>query len=550
MGIIQPKEPITPWVFAESMYQLEGKPFRFTYGRNYLKPIHNADIPKVLLMTGRQVEKTTTESIKIANNVLLRNFSRSLYVAPMNEQVKTFSRGRMDKLFRYSQKDLIRKRYMDSTLSNQVFHKEFKNGSEIYMRNCYEEADNIRGLSIDDIFIDEVQDIIVEALPVIMETQARSKNPHLFLTGTPKTFSNTIQQQWDISSQADWVIQCPHCRKHQVLGVPNVTPTGFICRNTRCRKPLPDVARAMGRWEHQNPEASLKGFRITQMMVPDIDPASVYDKIQNYPKQRLYNEVLGRSYEQADKPFSEMLLNEITDDEKAPLQRIVGIKTEFANQPVFMGIDWGEGEKHGQQGTGYTVIFISSYDKDGVLRVIYTKRFEKGEELDPDYQINFILKLAQIFNVSMTAADYGAGVKENKRLHKTLKQRFIQVHYVGQLKKKMLHEKEEFKYKIERSDWLTDFVTFVQEHGLRFPGKNNPDLKWIYDNFKSVYSEYRTNRTGNSEKLFYGHSISEPDDGVHACFYSWFASLIFNRNMRPGAASGKRGSLFRGTYGA
>jgi hypothetical protein len=537
---------LNPMSFAESMYLIEGKPMRFTEGRNYLKAIHNADIPQALLMTGRQVEKTTSVSIKISNNVLLKPFSRSLYVAPMNEQVKTFSRGRLDKLFRYSQKDLIRRRYMNSELTNQVFHKEFINGSEIYLRNCYEEADNIRGLSIDDIFIDEVQDIMVDALPVIRETQTRSKNPHFFLTGTPKTFSNTIQQMWDGASQADWVIVCPACRKHQILGVANVTPKGFICRNTRCGKPLPDLARAMGRWEHRKPDARMKSFRITQMMVPDINPASIFEKIENYPKVKLYNEVLGKSYENADKPFSDKLLSEMTDDTISLYVRLQGIMSEFANLPTYMGIDWGEGEKSGQQGTGYTVISIFGFNRVGKFQQIAVKRFERGDELDPDYQIKFILDWMVQFRISMCVADYGAGQKENMRLKKELGVRFFQCQYVGRQKLKLAFEPETFKYKIPRSRWLTDFIEFVQQGNLVFAGKNNPNLEWLYDNFRSIYAEYRSSYAGLSEELYYGHSSSEPDDGLHSTFYAWFASQIHKGGISTRQSSG---SIFRGTNG-
>lgn len=537
---------LTPMTFAEAMYQLEGKPIRFTNGRNYLKPIHNADISQALLMTGRQVEKTTTVSLKIANNILLKDFSRSLYVAPLNAQVTVFSRGRLDKLFRYSQNDLVRKRYMSRELSNQVFQKEFLNGAEAYFRNCYEEADNIRGLSIDDIFIDEVQDILVEALPVIRETQARSKRPHFFLTGTPKTFSNTIQQMWNGSSQADWVIACPACRKHQVLGIPNVTPGGFVCRNPKCRKALPDIARAMGRWEHRNHDATMKGFRITQMMVPDIDPASIYEKIQTYPQIRLYNEVLGKSFENADKPFSDQLLSRITNDDLAPYVRLLGITSEFANKPIYMGIDWGEGEKNGKQGTGYTVLSVFAYNKDGKFQELATKRFERGDELDPDYQMKFILNWMHQFKIAVCVADYGGGQKENMRLKKELGVRFFQCHYVGRQKNKINYEAEQFKYKIPRSPWLTDFVDFVQQENLVFAGKNNPFLETIYENFRSVYAEYRTSSTGASEELYYGHSMTEPDDVVHSTFYAWFASVIHKGNI-SNRASGS--SIFRGTNG-
>ena len=124
MSFTDLEDRLTPMAFAEAMYKMNGKPLRFTIGRRYLNPIYNADIPEMLLMTGRQVEKTTTASTKIGNNVLLRPFSRSLYVAPLNEQVKVFSQTRLDKLFRYSQNDLVRRRYISSDLANQVYQKE------------------------------------------------------------------------------------------------------------------------------------------------------------------------------------------------------------------------------------------------------------------------------------------------------------------------------------------------------------------------------------------------------------------------------------------
>ena len=110
----------------------------------------------------------------------------------------------------------------------------------------------------------------------------------------------------------------------------------------------------------------------------------------------------------------------------------------------------------------------------------------------------------------------------------------------------MNFEEMDFKYKIPRSYWLTQFVEFVQQKKLLIPGKNNADVvKWMHENFLSIYSEYRQSRSGISEELFYGHSETEPDDAVHAVFYAWFASQIANKSR-----VGRSGSIFRGTYGA
>jgi hypothetical protein len=525
------------------MYMLEGNPLRFGPGRNYLKAIHNADIEEILLMTGRQVEKSTSISVKIANNILLRSFSRNLYVAPLNEQVKVFSKGRLDKLFRYSNKDLVKKRYISNELANQVFHKEFLNGSEIYLRNCFESGDNIRGLSVSDIFIDEIQDILVDALPVILETQTRAKKKRRIFTGTPKTFSNTIQQQWERSSQGEWVIRCPKCTKHQVLGVDSVTPKAFICRNPRCRQPIPDIARAMGRWEHHHHERKMKGFRITQMMVPDIKPGDIFDKIENYPVLRLKNEVLGESYEKADKPFTRSFMTEITDHDFSMMHTIRN--TPFANTPTFMGVDWGEGEKNGEAGTGYTIMVVGAYDAEGKFQLLYSRRFEKGDELDPDYQIDCYYKLMDAFQCKFSIADYGAGVKENKRIRKKMKERFAQVQYLGQQKKKITYDAGEFKYKIERSDWMTDFIEYCQGGGLKLFGKNDEGvLNVFYDNFTAIYSEYRRAANGMSERLFYGHDATQPDDAYHATFYAWLASILYKNGSVTPERKNRKGSGF------
>lgn len=542
---------ITPWIFSESLYQIQGQDFRLGTGRSYLKVIHQVSLEEVLLMTGRQVEKSTTVSVKIANNVLLRNFSRNLYVAPLNEQVKTFSKSRLDKLFRYSKNNLVARRYKSNQLTDQVYHKEFQNGSEVYMRNCFEEADNIRGLSIDDVFIDEVQDIIVDALPVIMETQTRSKDKHLFLTGTPKTFSNTIQQKWDESSKADWVIQCPHCRKEQVMGVENVTPTHYICRNPKCGRPLDDLVRAFGRWEHRAPDKKLKGFRITQMMIPDIPPGDLYHKIETYPIIRLKNEVLGQSYEQADKPFSDAVIMKMLDFDEQFLERTVGEYGKYANYPTFLGIDWGEGEKNGKAGTGYTVMSVGVID-DGKLRVLYQKRFERGEDIQVENQINFVHLLVQTFGIRMIVADYGAGFYQNQQLRMAYGPMFHQCHYLGTLTDHYKYDEHSYKFLVHRTKWMTEFITECKAGRVVMNAAGNPNLEWMKKNLKGIYSEYRVSRNGRSEELFYGHPLGEPDDYCHSMIYCRLASMVFSGEVESIVvqATQPQHDIFAGGYGS
>ena len=102
------KVRVVPSIFAESIYQLDGQPFRLT-NRHYLKPIYDSDIEEGIIMSGRQVEKSTTNSTSMANYSLLYQNFKGLYFAPLTSQVKEFSGERLGKLYEYSQIDVIKK---------------------------------------------------------------------------------------------------------------------------------------------------------------------------------------------------------------------------------------------------------------------------------------------------------------------------------------------------------------------------------------------------------------------------------------------------------
>ena len=226
---------VLPSTFAESIYRLDGKPFRLS-DRHYLDPIYNGQIEEGLIMSGRQVEKSTTNSTHMANHTLLLENFKGLYFAPLTSQVKEFSNERLGKLYEYSNQDVIKKDYIDKHDSQAVFMKTIKKtNSTVYLKHCYGLGDNIRGITVNGIWGDEIQDIHIDALPVIKECQshaleAGARMRVTWYTGTPKTFSNTIQQKWDQSSQNEWVVKCPHCGKYQIMGIKNLRPKQFVCR--------------------------------------------------------------------------------------------------------------------------------------------------------------------------------------------------------------------------------------------------------------------------------------------------------------------------------
>jgi hypothetical protein len=525
---------IVPSVFAESAYMLDGRPLRLV-NRDYLKFIYDSDIRDGLLMCGRQVEKFTTFSVKIANWTLLTPFFRSLYFAPLNEQVKMFSEDRLGRLFTYSQNDIIKTTFMDNTTKQNVFNKSFLNGSLIYLRHCYGLGDNIRGISANGAFGDEIQDVDIDALPVIKECQAHALDlgPCVRVTwhsGTPKTFSNTIQQLWDRSNQCEWVVRCLHCGTDQILGVENMTPKKYICRHCGQELTRFNIAKN-ARWVKLNSRSDDWGFRITQLMSPSMPVEEVWKKMSQYTKSKFFNEVLGRSYENADKPFTVGLLEHISDPS---VHMYLRAEREFANTYNFMGIDWGRAEK------SYTIVVIGSVNREGKFQVLFTKKYDSGDDLEPENQVRDIARMMSDYHIAYCIGDYGDGFAQNKKLKSLFGSRFDMCYYSANQRKKRIYNPDKITWIVNRTESLHEYVTAVQQNNVIWPGADRNKMPWMYEDHLAEQTEYRSAKgksdTGNiavthSEEMMYTHPIASPDDAFHASHYCYMASVVAPKGM-------------------
>lgn len=528
-GVVKPKE-MKPSIFAESVYMLDGRNFRLK-DRDYLKAIYDLPIEQGLLMTGRQVEKSTTLSVKIANDSLLRAFYRGLYFAPTNDQVKVFSEDRLGRLFQYSQGDIIKKEYMTYQDKQNVYNKSFSTiGSLIYLRHAHGLGDNIRGISANGVYGDEIQDVIVDALPVISETQAHARDlgpgiKNTWYSGTPKTYSNTIQQLWDKSNQCEWVVRCLHCGTDQVMGEKNVTPKMYICR--KCGKELTrhNISKN-GQWVKFNQGAEVYGFRINQMITPSVEASDVWYKMKTYPKSKLYNEVFGRSFEHAQKPMTRPILMRIVDTALA----MYDCRTEpYMSSPITMGIDWGHGT------SSFTIVTIRTH-YNGKDITLYTRKFKMGDELlVEEVQIPEIIRLAAAFGVNYIVADYGDGFTQGQILKSYFGPRFDMAFYSPLQKKIADYTATNGFWTIARDRALYWYIDSIRKQKEVWPGADLESIWHLIEDHEVVQLEYRSTNIkspeGNeaqsgSSRMMFTHPLGTTDDSFHASFLSWFAMRV------------------------
>jgi hypothetical protein len=526
--------PTSPSAFVEAAIKIphKGKLANFSFqSRGYLKAIYDSPSKRKLLMSGRQVEKSTLLGNSCLAYLLINPYFRTLYVSPSNQQTKVFSRDRIAEPIELSP---FLKQATNSKLLKNVFEKRFINHSQITLRFAFLNADRTRGIPSDMIVIDEFQDILLENVPVIEECASHSDFKFFVYAGTPKSLDNSIEHYWTrFSTQNEWSVPC---RRHgtpkdpgtwhwNILDEENVGDKGLIC--DKCQKPIsaddPDA-----RWIAQNPHPSVEmpfeGYRIPQLMVPWIEWADIKNKQRVYSRAKFHNEVLGRSYDSGTRPLTRRDVQRNCWDELS--MRYYRDVIQYASQcPIFMGIDWGTGE------SSYTVVTLGGYLPFAPDRFtnFYWHRFE-GVESEPRKQLEIIRRLIVDFNVQRVGVDYGGGHWPNDELTRDFGvDKIKKYQWVGNVKKKIKFDPQLGvpRHLCHRTEVMSDIFNAIKRANVFcFPRWEEFEDPFAMD-MLNIFSEYNERLRMNIYKASPGH----PDDSFHAMTFGFLAS--FYSRPRP-----------------
>lgn len=528
-------------LYFKMPHKSELRPFSFE-GRRYLKEIYDLDAPRILLVFGRQCEKSTSlGNIMLAYSVISRYF-KSLYVAPTFLQASQFSNDRLRQPIVYSDELSA---FFPPSLTNRVNFKQAVTESEIRLRNAYLNADRIRGIQTDLLEVDELQDILSTLLPVMEECLFHSEYIHpesqvkglMRWSGTPKTEDNTITQVWtDESTQNEWVIPCDHGSLHatgrrfwNIVGEANI-PTnpedGLVCG--QCKKGI-SAEHPKAHWASMNPNPRAKipfqGFRVPQLITPMVRWREVLDKVIRYSRQRLFNEVLALPYDSGLRPLTRHDIQKNCDstvsmsDDKAFPRNIKWARAR-SGHPTYMGIDWGTGEN------AYTFITIGGYLGDGKFRTFYHHRCQ-GRETEPDVQLELIRRLVAQFQVNKIGCDYGGGYDRNKKLIAEFGMQRVALYQYAGGRKKIYWDPELGRFMVRRHEVMADIFSAIKKGTIFCFPRWEEVLEELAPDMLCIFSEY----SQSQRCITYDKPKTVPDDGFHSLLYCFFASMI--ENPRP-----------------
>ena len=501
--------------FVQKCLKLDGDNWRFT-NRPYIYPIINSNKKRIILMAGRQVEKSTTIAAKLLAHSCLNANSSSLYVTPVFKQAGVFSRKKIDEVFETSK--LLRNNFYPGNRGFKVEEKRLKNFSTIYFRSAYLDADSIRGLAISgQISFDEFQDIIVSEIVQIIEACAlKHQQAQFCYSGTPKTFDNVLEEYWQLSNQCEWHLKCTHCGHWNCLSIDNVLldKPGVWC--VKCQKLL-NVSE--GCWVNGK-EADAHGFRLPGIilgkrinkdgeLIESVDWKELFFKMRNWGVASLMNEVFGHSYDHGAKPLSREELIAACDSTRPMLPRI---PPELIGRHFFAGIDWGGGNDKTTKKPSYTVLTIGYHCSiTQKFKVVFCKRYY-GKEAEPDLLIPSIAKTLMDFNAFIIGADWGFGIGLNSHLKRMLPQECIYVTFRHSIIKKFLaYDEAGETYVTNRTEVMTELFNRIKMNLIEF-------YKWsefedIGKDYLAINSEY----SDTLRQIRYIHN--QPDDAFHSCLY-------------------------------
>jgi len=521
--------------FTETAIRIpsEGKIDAFSFNeRPYLRKIYDTDAKKVLFVSGRQCEKSTSLGNRTLGYCCLNNAFKALFVAPSAFQAKVFSNDRIAEPIEMSP---TVQAYTNTKLTNAVFHKRFINYSSIRIRYAYLNADRVRGIRADLVEVDEIQDILVDNLPVIEECASHSDFKLFLYAGTPKSTDNTLEHYWHkFSTQNEWAVPCEACGAAKdkstwfwnILREKNIGKRGLIC--SRCRRSInpyhPDAT-----WASLNPinnnnkeRVTFEGYRLPQLMVPWIlkEWDQILTKQEQYSRARFLNEVVGISHDSGVRPITKAQLKACCNPELR-LGDFEHFHSMLRDKDIFAGIDWGTSEN------SYTVIALGAYMGTGKFTIFWIHRFV-GASADPDVQIVEIKYILNKFKATMAGADYGGGFDRNHALMQVFgPEKYFKYQYNPTQKKAKIYFDDGLgRFMVHRTEVMTDIFRAMVQKKIELPCWDDFIDPYGSD-ILNIFSEYNE----RLRQMEYKHAPGTTDDAHHAILYCALASMI--RYPRP-----------------
>lgn len=493
---------------AENVFILKGKKFSLD-AYPCMAEIYNVSAQYMVICSGRQVGKSTSAANFMVSECIGEPDWWSIGVLPSIMQMRRFSNQRVGEVIAKS--PIIKEWFVNSSCKRNTMERSLRNGSIMYF-GALSQVESLRGLSANRILEDEVQDMVSDDLPIVEEALSgqASHRKNILRTGTAKTVGNLLETTFRLSTQCEWIVECPS--GHRNLPSPeNIGDKGFICK--KCFS-LCDVTN--GKWVAMADEPWEKkwvGFRVPQIILPlhandKENWETIVWKRHNLDKITFMNEVMGIAAGSGIEFLSEDDLRACCKPDYDFYPTHVPAGERYAVRMAT--IDWGITARR-----SFTIIAIWGVTPEGRIKLLHAHRFL---ETDPFKQVESIAQRCIQFGVNVIGADWGAGFVQSIQLETRLKKPVYRFMYVGEQMELAKWDKDSQLFKVNRTQAMTETFIKMKKQLFQFPRWRNQFEHFAKD-ILCIFMEKLDDRNEN-DKFKYDHPEDSPDDFAHCAVYA------------------------------
>lgn len=511
--------------FAEAILDFKGSKVEFEPSYEPQRLIYDMYAGFFVLKAGRQVGKSLGLGGRINIGSISQPWFTSLYISPSQIQTKRFSTGYLD-IFRDSK--YINGHFVNPKDPGNVFHKSYKNKSQVYLSYAQTgaDADRVRGLTADLLCIDEVQDVSMDIIPVIAEILNTSDFGYQMFAGTSKSTANTLEQLWQQTNMMEFVKKCECCGKWVIPDNFDICmrmcadPKGLTC--PYCQKPFSFLG---GQWVATKPSEIRQGVHLPQMIFgANCTPkkwARMHQKIEASKKGILYtpntiaNEIFGLATDLGATSLSLGECKACSDNSWTEWPNTDGsnvpdhLKPRLNSiQSVVLGVDWSVSGSESSM-TVYTVIGI---DGTGGMAVLETAKLQDAKITD---QVDIVCEIARKWQVDIVASDRGVGVLQAELMAEKLgADKVIMCQYVSSNTRLTWNEQGGF-LAADRTRAIDNVMMKIRRGPDRFLTPSWALTEGYWEDALSLYEE--ETRIG---KRLYVKDPAIPDDWIHSVVFA------------------------------
>ena len=477
------------------------------------------------MRSGRQVSKTTIMAADMTVRVTLSPYKQVIYCNSSSAQTASFSNSKLNPFLQqspYVYHNIMR----GKNIIDNVYNKRLSNYAEIIMSYFSESADRVRGRSGQAMYLDEVQDMLWDAMIDAEECLSAAPEPRFTYAGTSKSLNTPLEFLWGESTQNEWVIPCDGCRKYNRPSHKNIGKKGLICKN--CGHPLNTYDGQWMSFAPKNKKPFVDGYWIPQIIMPmhclsEDKWRDLLTKRDVYSPAKFDNEVLGLPNGEGESPITEEMLQAICLPNLRMMDRVCQENAEGARY-IAAGIDWGGG---GEMGVSRTVLSIYAvYPEEPMFKKIFGKIYTEGE---PVKHVEDIAMWLVRFGCHMVCGDHGGGNFAMSALSEKLPahMRLIPIMY-SDASAPYRWDETARRYTVNRTVVIDSFFGDVKKKVVRtFNWEEfRPFALDILNERQEVLGEER----GISKRVW-RHAPTKPDDSLHSMIFGWFACRVLSGRM-------------------